>query len=179
MTVANSMFEALDDFLSDGLSLPVTGKDGFTREYHIPDPSAEAGIKIERITTYAARLAAGGAPTEGKVLDDEEETDLYKLCLGDAYDSLKAEVTWSMFKHVALTAMFWITADEATALEYWRTGEVPGKAGRNRAERRAISRDSSAKGAANGTRSPASTSGTRAASPRRSRGARGRGPRPT
>lgn len=177
--MASSTFEALDDFLSDGLTLPVTGKDGLTRVYHIPDPSAEAGIKIERITTYAARLAAGGAPTEGKVLDDEEETDLFRLCLGDAYAPLKAEVTWSMFKHVALTSMFWITADEGTALEYWKTGEVPGKAGRNRAERRAMSRGSSASAAANGTPSPASTSGTRAGSQQRSRGGRGRGPRPT
>lgn len=176
--MASTNFEALDDFLSDGLTLQVKGADGVTREYHIPDPSADSGVKIERITTYAARLAAGGAPKEGTVLDDNEETDLYKLCLGDAYDDLLADVKWSMFKHVALTAMFWITADEATALEYWKTGEVPGKAGRNRAERRALSRDSSAKGAANGTRSPASTSGTRAGSQQR-RGGRGRGPRPT
>ncbi|MGW3847191.1 DUF7426 family protein [Streptomyces fagopyri] len=175
MATGANGFEALDDFLSDGLTLPVTGKDGLTREYHIPDPSAEAGIKIERITTYAARLAAGGSPREGKVLDDDEEIDLYKLCLGDAYDQLKADVKWSMFKHVALTAMFWITADEDTAVEYWKTGEVPGKAGRNRAERRAASRASSAKAAASGTPQPGSTSGTRAASPRRNRGGRGRG----
>ncbi|MFJ3021489.1 hypothetical protein ACIPH4_11125 [Streptomyces tendae] len=168
-------FEALDDFLSDGLTLPVTGQDGVTREYHIPDPSAEAGIKIERITSLAARLASGGAAPEKQILDDDEELDLYRLCLGGAYDRLKTETSWSMFKHVALTAMFWITTDEDTALEYWRTGEAPGKAARNRAERRAQSRGSSAKGAASGTPSPASTSGTRAASQRRSKGSRGRG----
>ncbi|MER6832712.1 hypothetical protein ABT320_01760 [Streptomyces cellulosae] len=167
-------FEALDDFLSDGLTLPITGRDGVTREYHIPDPSAEAGIRIERITSFAARLAAGGAVPDQQVLDDEEELDLYRLCLGDAYDSLKADLSWSMFKHVALTCMFWITADEDTALEYWRTGEAPGKAGRNRAERRAMSRGSSAKGAGSGTPSPASTSGTRAGSQPRKRGGRGR-----
>ncbi|MFE4548277.1 hypothetical protein [Streptomyces sp. NPDC056785] len=177
--MAGGTFEALDDFLSDGLTLPVKGKDGITREYHIPDPSADAGIKIERVTSLAARLAAGGSPPKQPVLDNEEELDLYRLCLGDAYDALMAETSWSMFKHVALTCMFWITTDEATALEYWRTGETPGKAGRNRAERRQISRGSSAKGAANGTRSPASTSGTRAGSQQRSRGARGQGPRPT
>jgi hypothetical protein len=171
-------FEALDDFLSDGLTLPVTGRDGVTREYHIADPSAEAGIKIERITSLAARLAAGGTAPEQPVLDDEEELDLYRLCLGDAYDRLKTETSWSMFKHVSLTVMFWVTTDESTALAYWNTGEAPGKAGRNRAERRQISRGSSAKGGANGTPSPVSTSGTRAAS-RQRRGGRGRGPRPT
>ncbi|MGQ4358569.1 DUF7426 family protein [Streptomyces sp. SAS_272] len=171
-------FEALDDFLSEGLDLPVKGKDGITREYHIADPSAEAGIKIERITSFAARLAAGGAAPDGPILDDDEEQDLYRLCLGDAYDQLRAETSWSMFKHVSLTVMFWVTTDEETAQKYWATGEAPGKAGRNRAERRQMSRASSAKGVATGTRSPASTSGTRAGSQRRSRGTGGRGPRP-
>ncbi|MET9138908.1 DUF7426 family protein [Streptomyces parvulus] len=168
-------FEALDDFLSDGLTLPVTGADGVTREYHIPDPTAEAGIRIERITSLAARLAAGGSAPERETVDDEQEQDLYRLCLGDAYDKLKAETSWSMFKHVALTTMFWITTDEDTALEYWRTGQAPGKAARNRAERRQMSHGSSAKAAANGTPSPASTSGTRAGSQHRGRGGRGRG----
>lgn len=171
-------FEALDDFLSDGLTLPVKGEDGVVREYHIPDPSAEAGIKIERITSLAARLAAGGTAPNTAVLDDEEELDLYRLCLGPVYDKLRAETSWSMFKHVSLTVMFWVTTDEDTALQFWKTGEAPGKAARNRAERRQMSRASSAKGAANGTPSPASTSGTRAGSQRRSRGGRGRGPRP-
>jgi hypothetical protein len=172
--MTSTSFEALDDFLSDGLDLPVRGKDGVVREYHIADPTAEAGIKIERITTFAARLAAGGAAPDGPVLDDDEELDLYRLCLGEAYEKLRAETSWSMFKHVSLTVMFWITTDEATALQYWRTGEAPGKAARNRAERRQMSRASSAKATANGTPSPVSTSGTRAESRRRSRGGRGR-----
>ncbi|WP_416975664.1 hypothetical protein [Streptomyces sp. 4F14] len=174
--MAGGTFEALDAFLSDGLTLPVRGADGVVREYYIADPSAEAGIKIERITSLAARLAAGGAAPERPVLDDDEELDLYKLCLGDAYGRLRAETSWSVFKHVSLTVMLWITSDEDTALEYWRTGEAPGKAARNRAERRQMSRGSSDKAAANGTRSPASTSGTRAASRRRSKAGRGRGP---
>jgi hypothetical protein len=178
MTTSTS-FEALDDFLSDGLDLPVRGTDGVVREYHIADPTAEAGIKIERITTFAARLAAGGAAPEGRVLDDEEEIDLYRLCLGEAYEKLRAETSWSMFKHVSLTVMFWITTDEDTALQYWRTGEAPGKAARNRAERRQMSRASSAKGAAKGTPSPASTSGTKAASRPRSKGGHGKGRRQT
>lgn len=178
MAAGTNAFEALDDFLSDGLDLPVKGADGVVREYHIADPTAEAGIKIERITSLAARLAAGGSAPEGKVLDDTEELDLYRLCLGDAYDKLLAETSWSMFKHVALTVMFWITTDEDTARQYWATGEAPGKAARNRAERRQQQRGSSAKAAANGTPQLASTSGTRTGSQRRSGGGRGRGPRP-
>lgn len=177
MAASTNQFEALDDFLGEGLDLPVRGEDGQVRTYHIADPSAEAGIKIERITSYAARLAAGGAPAEGKILDDEEEINLYRLCLGDAYDELEQDLSWTMFKHVALTVMFWVTTDEDTAREFWATGQAPGKA-RNRQERRQTSRGSSARAAANGTPSPASMSGTRAASPRRSRGGQGRGPRP-
>ncbi|MFJ6566219.1 hypothetical protein ACIQNU_02275 [Streptomyces sp. NPDC091292] len=168
-------FQALDDFLGDGLELPVRGRDGVERIYHIEDPSAEDGIKIERITSLAARLAAGGAAPEGKVLDDEGEIDLYRLCLGAAYEPLRAEVSWSMFKHVALTVMFWVTTDSETAQQYWATGQHPGKA-RNREQRRQAQRGSSASAAANTTSGPASTSGTRAASkPRRRRG----GQRPT
>lgn len=178
MASGTNQFEALDDFLGEGLDLPVRGEDGKVRTYHIADPSAEAGIKIERITSYAARIAAGGARPEGTILEDEEEINLYRLCLGDSYDELRKDLSWSMFKHVALTVMFWVTADEDTARMFWATGQAPGKA-KNRQERRQTSRGSSAKAAANGTPSPASTSGTRAASPRRSRGARGRGPRAT
>ncbi|KJK40219.1 hypothetical protein UK15_07655 [Streptomyces variegatus] len=167
-------FEALDDFLEEGLDLPVRGKDGEVRTYHIADPSAEAGVKIERITSYAARLAAGGTRPGAKVLDDDEEIDLYKLCLGDAYGRLMAEVSWSMFKHVSLTTMFWVTTDRDTALEYWRTRQHPGKAPRNRAERRQGRPDTSESAGASMTRSPASTSGTRAGSRRRSGRGRGR-----
>jgi hypothetical protein len=174
MTNGTNDFEALDDFLDEGLDLPVRGKDGTVRIYHIADPSAEAGIKIERITSYAARLAAGGAAPQGKILDDDEELDLYRLCLGETYERLRTDVSWSMFKHVSLTVMFWVTTDRDTALQYWRTRQHPGKAPRNRQERRQASRDSSASATANGTPSPASTSGTRAASPRRNKGARGR-----
>lgn len=175
--MAGSTFEALDDFLDEGLTLPVRGKDGTTRVYHI-NPSAEAGLKVERIASYVGRLVAGGEVKGGQVLDDDEELDLYRLCLGDCYDRLKRETSWTMFKRVALTAMYWILNDDQAAHEYWTTGEAPGKAQGNRQTRRQTSRDSSAKGAVNGTPSPASTSGTRAASQRR-RGGRGRGPRPT
>ncbi|QKN87542.1 tail assembly chaperone [Streptomyces phage HFrancette] len=158
-------FGALDDYLDDYLELPVTGRDGVERVYRIEDPPAEDGIRIERITTLAARLVAGGSRADTQQLDDEQELDLYRMCLGDAYDQLRADLSWGRFKHVALTAMMWITADRETAESYWATGNVPGKAP-NRAAKRSASRASSAKAAASTTRKPASTSGTRAASPR-------------
>ncbi|HLS39217.1 MAG TPA: hypothetical protein VK038_00455, partial [Ornithinicoccus sp.] len=76
MAEASTQFEALDSFLDDYLELPVRGRDGETRIYRIEDPPAEDGLRIERITTLAARLAAGGKRPETPVLDDEEEKDL-------------------------------------------------------------------------------------------------------
>ncbi|MGW4305071.1 DUF7426 family protein [Streptomyces californicus] len=162
-------FAALGDFLDDALELPVPGKDGETRTYRITGPSARDGLRIERITTLAARLAAGGEAPTAPVLDDDEELDLYRMCLGSTYEQLLDDVSWAAFRHVALTAMMWITADRETAAAYWATGNTPGKA--NRAARRSASRGSSAKAAANSTRTPASTSGTRAVSaPRKAKG---------
>ncbi|MFJ8992617.1 hypothetical protein ACIRQH_19750 [Streptomyces sp. NPDC102279] len=170
-------FAALDAFLDEYLDLPVLGKDGETRVYRIEDPSAEDGMKIERITAMAARLAAGQkASPSVELLNDEEELDLYRMCLGAAYGPLLKEVRWGPFKHVALTVMFWVTTDKDTAREYWRTGNQPGKA--NRAARRAQAKpDTSESAAANSTRSPGSTSGTRGS--RRRRGGQGRASRQT
>ncbi|MFS0695132.1 hypothetical protein [Streptomyces nitrosporeus] len=158
-------FAALDGFLDDYLDLPVTGRDGETRTYRIEDPSAENGLRIERITTMAARLAAGGSADTAPALSDDEEMDLYRMCLGEAYGPLLADLSWGRFRHVALTAMMWITADRETAAAYWATADAPGKAP-NRAARRSASRGSSASAAASTTRKPASTSGTKAGSPR-------------
>ncbi|MGK3093782.1 hypothetical protein ACG93S_28760 [Streptomyces sp. WAC01490] len=156
-------FAALGDFLDDALELPVKGEDGETRTYRITGPNARDGLRIERITTLAARLAAGGEAPTAPVLDDAEELDLYRMCLGTTYEPLLDEVSWAAFRHVALTAMMWITADRETAAAYWATGNAPGKA-LNRAERRSAPRASSAKGAASTTRTQGSTSGTRAGS---------------
>ncbi|MFE6408147.1 hypothetical protein ACFVOR_14575 [Streptomyces sp. NPDC057837] len=169
--MGGNAFEALDAFLDDHLDLPVKGKDGQTRVYRIEEPSAEDGIKIERITSLAARLAAGGKAPEAPVLDDQEELDLYRMCLGDQYEPLIKELRWSAFKHVSLTVMFWVTTDRETAEEFWRTGQQPGKAP-NRAARRAQAKPgTSASAGASTTRQPASGSGTRAGS--RRRGGRG------
>ncbi|MFE6103182.1 hypothetical protein ACFVQ4_24940 [Streptomyces laurentii] len=164
-------FGALGAFLDEYLELPIKGRDGTMRTYRIEEPPAEDGIRIERVTALAARLAAGSRGSDAAVLDDDAELDLYRMCLGDQYDRLVAELGWGAFKHVALTVMFWVTTDKDTAAKYWATGQQPGKAP-NRAARRQESRDSSASAAANTTPSPASTSGTRAASRHRGKGRR-------
>ncbi|MFB6787697.1 hypothetical protein ACFCWT_13575 [Streptomyces olivaceus] len=160
-------FEALDAFLDEYLDLPVRGRDGQVRVYRIEEPSAEDGIRIERVTSLAARLAAGGTAPDKPVLDDDEESDLYRMCLGPAYDQLRTEVGWSAFKHVALTAMFWVVSDKETASEFWRTGQQPGKAGNRQARRAQEKHGTSGSAGASTTRSQGSTSGTRAGSRRR------------
>ncbi|GGJ82082.1 hypothetical protein GCM10011583_12040 [Streptomyces camponoticapitis] len=167
-------FEALDDFLDNALELPVTGKDGVERIYRIEDPAADDGLKVERITALAARAFAGGAAPTEDLLDDEEELDLYRLCLGDTCDKLLAEVGWTDFKRVALTAMFWITADLETAKACWKSGGDPNRLAPNRATRRQKP-GSTESGAASTTRSRSSTSGTRAGSHRRRGKGGGRG----
>ncbi|MFJ6578367.1 hypothetical protein ACIQMY_20650 [Streptomyces sp. NPDC091368] len=162
-------FGALDAFLDEYLDLSIKGRDGETRTYRIEEPSAEDGVRIERITSLAARLAAGGKAPDSPVLGDEEERDLYRMCLGDQYEALLADLKWGAFKHVSLTVMFWVTTDKDTAAQFWTTGQQPGKAP-NREARRRASRGSSASAAASTTPSQASTSGTRAGSQPRSKG---------
>lgn len=166
-------FEALDDFLDDWLELPVRGTDGVQRTYRIPSPPAEDGIRVERITTMAARLMAKGAGPDADGLDDAEELDLYRLTLGDVYDQLLADVPWSRFKLAALTAMYWIIADRETAHAYWAAGGDPSRLAPNRAARRR-NPGSSESAAASTTPSRGSTNGTKAGSPRSGKGKRRR-----
>lgn len=169
-----AQFEALGDFLDDYLELPVRGNDSVQRMYRIPSPSAEDGLRIEKITTVAAKLYTGGAGVDTTVLDDEEERDLYRMCLGEAvYTQMLAEVPWSRFRHAAMTAMFWITSDRDMAAKYWASDGDPSRLAPNRAARRQQQQGSSESAAANTTRSRGSTSGTRAGSRRRNKGASG------
>lgn len=167
--MAGRRFDALDEYLDDSLTLPgVKGVDGTVREYTIPAPSAEDGLRIQRIMTSATRAVQAAEsnqqplPADSAVLDDEAESDLFTLALGKSlFDDLKAEVSWPTLKHIAMTAVMWITADLDTAERFWTTGGAPSQPAPNRAARRA--EGSSA--AASKTRSRGSTSGTKA--PRR------------
>ncbi|EGJ77688.1 hypothetical protein STTU_4899 [Streptomyces sp. Tu6071] len=160
------VFEALDTFLDDALELPVRGTDGVERTYRIPSPSAEDGLRVEKITRAAARMLQDGTEPDAESLSDDEERDLYRMLLGPVHDELLAATDWARFKHTALTVMFWVTADLDTARTYWASGGDPSQLAPNRAARRQAARGSSESAAASTTRSRGSTSGTRAASPR-------------
>lgn len=148
-------FEALGELFDNTLTLPTGG-----REYVIPSPSAEDGLRVQKITTLAARLQSGGEAVDTTLLDDEEEVDLFQLCLGPVYDELLADgVDWAQLRHFGLTAMFWIVSDVETAEKYWRSKGDPSQLAPNRETRRA---KKSGSGAASKTRSRGSSSGTNA-----------------
>jgi hypothetical protein len=149
-------FAALDAVLDDAIELPA-GPNG--EVYRIEGPPAEDGLRIERIMSLATRLAAGGEVKNTEVLDDDQELDLYRAALGGTYDQLLADLSWPRFKHVAMTVVFWITADLDTAERYWASGGDPNRAAPNRATRRAGTR-SSGTAAATSTPRRGSTSGT-------------------
>ncbi len=154
-------FAALDAVLDDAIELPA-GPNG--EIYRIEGPSAEDGLRIERITTLATRLAAGGEVKDKEVLDDDAELDLYRAALGASYDQLLVDLSWPRFKHVAMTVVFWIAADLDTAERYWASGGDPSRAAPNRATRRAGTR-SSGTAAAKSTPRRGSTSGTNTRKP--------------
>lgn len=149
-------FKTLEEFLGDSLPLPVKCKDGTVRTFTIPSPPAEDGLRIEKIMSEGLRAANGGSPLDDAVLDDAEEVDLYRMALGSAYDDVFQHLDWPRFRHVAMTAVMWITGGLDIAEQYWNSDGDPkaAQAAQNRAQRRASS------AAANTTKRPASTSGT-------------------
>jgi len=141
--------KALDEFFDDTLTLPVGGK-----EYTIPAPDAETGLLCQRLMQAGVAAAAGQQTDLSDLaeLDDDQETDLYKRCLGPVYDQLIADkVTWPRIKHCGVTAFLWIAADLETAMKFWDSGGAPEALAPNRAASEA---------AASTTRSRGSTSGT-------------------
>ncbi|MFE7316406.1 hypothetical protein ACFU7T_25440 [Streptomyces sp. NPDC057555] len=145
-------FQALGELLNGALELPV-GEPGQERIYRIPAPSAETGVRVQRLVTAATRAANGG-DVDADLVADAEEHDLYADVLGTAYDELLADVSWPVLKHAAVTAMVWIAQDRDAAETYWNAAGDPSRLAPNRAARRNRS------GGANSTRNPASTSGT-------------------
>ena len=148
-------FKVLEEFLGDSLDLPVRCSDGELRTFSIPSPPAEDGLKIEKIMTEGLRVAEGGTALDTEVLDDAEELDLYRMALGGAYDDAFKHLAWPRFRHVAMTAVMWITGGLDLAEQYWNSDGDPkvAKAAQNRAARRSSA-------AASKTPQRASTSGT-------------------
>lgn len=149
-------FGALDELFDECLELPIKGK-----TYKVPSPSAEDGLRVQRITTMATKLFDKGEAVDTELLDDDEEADLIRLCLGPTQDEMVANgVDWSWLRHAGLTAMFWITAGADAAEKYWNSGGNPELMAPNREARRAAKKSGSA--AASATKKRGSTSGTSA-----------------
>lgn len=148
-------FKILEEFQDDALTLPVRLPDGTVREFRIPSPSAEVGLRVQKLMEQSARMVDSGAPLDTEVLDDAEEMDLFKTALGPTYDDLMgAGLGWSRVRHVAMTAVMWITAGLDVAEKFWEADGDPSQVAPNRAARRASS------AAASTTKSRGSTSGT-------------------
>jgi hypothetical protein len=149
-------FKVLEEFLGDSLDLPVRCLDGEVRTFHIPGPSAEDGLKVEKLMETGLKMAAApDAEPDTAALDDLAELNLYEAALGDTFGDLRAHLDWPRFRHVALTAVIWISQGLDAAENFWNSGGDPSQTGpANRAERRASSR------AAKSTPSRASRSGT-------------------
>ncbi|WP_433235539.1 DUF7426 family protein [Streptosporangium sp. CA-135522] len=112
--------KALDEFLDTTLTLPVGGK-----EYTVPAPSAETGLLCQKLM-HAGVAAANGKETDLADLDDVEEFNLYKRCLGPVHEELLADkISWPVIKLCGVTAFLWIAADLDTATRYWESGGNP------------------------------------------------------
>ncbi|MCX5229668.1 hypothetical protein [Streptomyces sp. NBC_00233] len=149
-------FKTLDEFLGDSLDLPVKCLDGKVRTFHIQGPSAENGLRVEKLMETGMKLAAApDTEPDQDALDDLAELNLYEAALGDAYADLREHLDWPRFRHVALTAVVWISQGLDAAESFWNSDGTPSQGGpANREQRRASSR------AAKSTPSQASRSGT-------------------
>jgi hypothetical protein len=152
-------FEDLDQFLDDGLDLPVGGV-----TYRIPAPDAMLGLWCQRLCAAGFAVSRGEEPPGNLPkapdlnLDDEDEHALYRRLCGDAWDQMiKAGVSWPKLQVVGTTVLLWVGLGQQTAEAYWRSGGDPNSLGPTRRQRRALSSTVTA----SSTRKPDSTSGTK------------------
>lgn len=135
--------KAFEEFLEAPLILPIGGKN-----YTIPPVSAVDGVRLSE-TLYAARTGADD-------VSDDSELDLYKQCLGTAYDAMTADgVPFAALIRAGKTAMYDFLGGREAAERFWNTGSVQGEAEASTTEA------STSTGAATTTKRPASTSGTK------------------
>ncbi|MEU8886744.1 hypothetical protein [Streptomyces sp. NPDC048442] len=159
-------FKVLEEFLGDSLDLPVKCTDGKIRTFHISPCSAEDGLRVEKLMESGMRMAADGAEPEAEVLNDAAEMDLYRVALGTAYDDAVKHLAWPRLRHVALTAVIWISQGLPAAEAFWAADGDPSQAAPNREERRASSRAAKStpkRGSQSGTSTPRATSRARKA----------------
>lgn len=156
-------FVELDELFDDALELPVLGRDGTKRIYRIPSPSAEDGLRIQKITAVAVRLVGGGEAPDQDFLDDAEERDLIADALGSAYAEMQADgVDWSWLRHAGLTAVIWISQGQDPALTYWKAAGDPSRLSAPNRQARREAAKSNGSAPASTTRKRASGSSTTA-----------------
>lgn len=165
-------FAALEELLDDALELPIPGRDGKRRTYRIASPSALDGLKIQKLTTIATRLLAGGEAVDTTLLGDDEEIDLIQMCLGPTDEELQSDgVSWTWRRHAGLTCLFWLTSGKDTAEKYWLSAGDPSRMAPNRETRRkaakktgsATAKSTPRRGSTSGTSAPKATSSARKA----------------
>ncbi len=177
----------LSEFFRPGLELGgVPGRDEVERSYVVPLPSAELGLWCQLLAEQGGRIHSASTAEEMQEIITAIEAELPELgadaktmaqkVLGSAYAAMMADgVDHLSIQYCGNTAYAWIVGGEEAAERYWKSGGQPGEAQRpaNRQERRAGRTNT---GAANATKQPASTSGTRSPT-RSSRRGRARGTR--
>lgn len=128
------------------------------REYRFESPDFETGLWLKNLIEFGQRAALGIEVAPGDadklVLDDDEETDLYRRVMGDTFEQLRTDkVSWGHVQEVfKLLLGKWGTGrDIDVALQEAQGGSTTQP---NRAARRASTTRSSSK--AGSKSSPAS-----------------------
>lgn len=126
-------FKALDAFLDDTLTLPVTAE----KKYVIQPVDAAVGLWVERISALAvdAQQERAGGPKIEPLTPDEvaalkppggDRKTLTETILGDALQEMLDDgVSHEVVKLVTATTMVWITAGKDEAEKYWNAGGRP------------------------------------------------------
>jgi hypothetical protein len=120
------VLQDLDELIDPVLRLPIHGK-----TYEVRSPSAELGIKLERLFQSAIAQSAGVSASDISdiKLSDDEERNLYKQLLGPVWDEMVVDdLPWVYVKHVGVTALLWVAGGLDAAEAYWST--APGEAKR-------------------------------------------------
>lgn len=156
----------LTDFLDDsGLHVTIAGK-----EFVIPSPDAETGLKLQALAQIGAKVQQGVQVPEGELksiqLDDNDERKFTDMVLGSSLDEFKAAgLNWVQLSRLAQYAFTHFALSPETARKALEAGVYTGKdsapaAAPNRATRRSTPK---AQPASNGSRSQTpkpTTSGT-------------------
>jgi hypothetical protein len=179
----------LTRYFDAGLTLTVCG-----REYSVPPATAETGLWVRTAAELGGQLHAAQTEEEmravGAQLEEmpDQDRSLRDRMLGpDLVEQMADDgVPDALIEFCARTAYIWVLSagDEERTTAFWTSGGRPeARRPANRADRRAASRTTKSTGAATGTRSRASTSGTstrrKSASNGRATGSRGSTSTPT